>query len=569
MPEKLPENLPEKLRQTRLSHLTAHFFRRFFENDVIQSAEGTQTTIVRALSVVTAPGLMFAFWLQNQYAGRPPWGRVEDEYFFVMFSFVVMAGVAVFEWEMLFPDRLDFLVLTPLSLRRWQMPAAKAIALAAFLGLFIAAANIFGVFMLPAVTASHFWRQVAAHALATLSAGIFGASAVMLLGGVLLCILPLNLFRSVSLVFRMLAVTALALFVIHYARFGDSLHALLADGGHHLRWVPTIWFLAVYQSAQHGAAAPPFAAPMSHRADIALGVVLLSLAIVYPLAWTRMRRLAIEEQVNRGATLPPVVRHWTRRAIHALIRSPQQRAVFHFIGQTMARNSRYQVYMAIYFGAGLALAISCATRVRLVNHVPRPVLSTFGIHAVTPLLVFWTIAGLKLAFAFPLHLQASWVFRTTGAELTTCVLAAKKWVLGCGLSVVAAVSAVVASLGFGPRTLLVQAVCGVCLCALLVDALFFEQATIPFSQPRRPGKTNLPLMLTLHIGVLAPFIYALVLLQLRIETNLLLLIPVVAVIPAVHWLAGHLRERAVLIEEEREGGDGEFQLLGLAGDLTT
>jgi hypothetical protein len=60
-----------------------------------------------------------------------------------------------------------------------------------------------------------------------------------------------------------------------------------------------------------------------------------------------------------------------------------------------------------------------------------------------------------------------------------------------------------------------------------------------------------------------------VLLQLRIETNLFLLIPVVAVVPAVHWLAGHLRERAVLIEEEREGGDGDFQLLGLAGDLTT
>src|SRR5579875_2151313 len=147
MPEKIPTIQPatlrlQHLRATPLYHLTAHFFRRFFENDVLQSGEDTQTTVIRALSAVAAPGLMFAFWLQNQYIRRPAWGRVEDEYFFVMFSFVTMAAVAIFEWDTLFPDRLDFLVLTPLSLRRWHMPAAKVIALSLFLGLFILAANI-------------------------------------------------------------------------------------------------------------------------------------------------------------------------------------------------------------------------------------------------------------------------------------------------------------------------------------------------------------------------------------------------------------------------------------------
>ncbi len=548
-----------------ICELTRHFFRRFFANDIVDSADGTVTTVVRALSVVTAPGLMFAFWLQNQYVRRPPWGRIEDEYFFVMFSFVVMAGVAIFEWEMLFPDRLDFIVLTPLSLRKWQMPAAKAAALAMFLGLFLVAANLFGTFMLPAVTSSHVVRQIVAHALATLSAGIFGALALMLLSGILLCIFPPGLFRSVSLAFRMFAITALGLLVIHYARFGDSMQHLLANGGERMRWLPSFWFLGLYQVMQHGAAAPDFAAPMAHRADIALALTLLGVVVVYPLAWTRMRRMAVEERVSKAA----VRGRLTRRAVHALVRSPEERAVFHFISQTMTRNSRYHVYMAIYFGAGLALALSCATQVQLHDGVARPALSPFGLHALMPLLVYWTIAGLKMAFVFPLQLDARWIFRSTGASLPQCVIAVRKWAFSCGIAVVIVVTAALACLGWSPRQLFVQALCGVCLSAILVEGFFFAQTSVPFSRPRHPGRTSLPLILTLYLGVLPPSIFGMILLETKLEKNFLALIAPLLLVPVLHFLLQKLRDRAVLIEEEREGGDGEFQLLGLCGDLTT
>jgi len=519
---------------------------------------------VRALSVVAAPGLMFAFWLQNQYPQRPLWGRIEDEYFFVMFSFVAMAGVAIFEWEMLFPDRLDFLVLTPLSLREWEMPAAKAIALAMFLGIFLGAANLFGVLMLPGVTQVHLWRQIGAHAVAVSCAGIFGALLVMLLGGVLLCVLPGRWFRSVSLVFRMVAVAALALLVIHYARFGDAMPALLANGGERMRWVPTFWFLGLYQVMQHGSAAPQFAYTMTRRADVALAAVMLGLVVVYPLAWTRMRRLAIEEEVSKGSER----REWISGLVHRVIRCPEERAVFHFIGQTMARNGRYHVYMAIYFGAGLALAISCATRVQTIAGVPQATLSKFGLHAVMPLLVFWTVAGVKMAFAFPLQLQARWIFRTTGARLESCVAAVRKWALGCGLSVVFAVMAVLAGMGVGARALAIQAACGVCLCAVLVEGFFFAQTTVPFSQARRPGRTSLPLVLTLYLGVLPPFIFAMVFLEMKIERHWLWLLVAVGLVPVVHWVLGWLRDRSVLVEEEREGSGGEVQLLGVSGELS-
>jgi hypothetical protein len=135
--------------------------------------------------------------------------------------------------------------------------------------------------------------------------------------------------------------------------------------------------------------------------------------------------------------------------------------------------------------------------------------------------------------------------------------------------VVAAVIAALVCARWSARQIVVQAVCGACLSALLVEGFFFAQRSVPFNRPRRPGRTSLPLMLTLHVGVLAPFVVAMIWVEQRMERSMLLLVIPVAVVPVAHWLLRVLRERSVVIEEEREGTEGEFQLLGLAGELTS
>ncbi|HEY4358982.1 MAG TPA: hypothetical protein VGN16_24765 [Acidobacteriaceae bacterium] len=558
----------------RTAELTRHFFRRFFENDVIQSGADTITTVVRAISIVAAPGLMFGFFLQTQYPQRPLWGRIEDEYFYVLFSFVAMASVAVFEWEMLFPDRLDFLVLGPLSLKPLQMLAAKATALGLFLGLFLVASNTFGMIVVPLLNGRpHFARLIGVHAAAVMMAGVFGAMLIAGLGGLLLCVLPARLFRTVSPLMQMLTVAALALMVIHYARFGDSMQAMLtmasgtmSPGGFSdaARWMPSFWFLGVYQRLLYGPAAPAFAAPMTRYAVWATCGAVALVLVTYPLAWVRMRRMAMEgeggvgKQANRLAT---AVTHW-------IIRRPEERAVFHFIGQTIARNSRYQVYLAMYCGAGLALSIACATTMRVSGGYAQPGLSVFGLHAVMPLLLFWIVAGLRMAFAFPLLLQARWVFRVTGADLHPCMAAARKWAFGCGLGLLLLILLALRCAGWHGRALAVQAVCGFCLCAVLVEGFFFAQNSLPFSKPRSPGKTSLPLMLTLYVGVLPPFVFGMIVMTIRTEKDLWLLVWPLLAVPLLHYAAGALREQSVTVEEEREDGGGEIQLLGLSGDLT-
>jgi len=549
--------MDEAKQATRI--LMEHFFRRFFDNDTIQVEGDTLTTVVRALAIVTVPGMMIAFFLQNHYP-KTPWGAMEDQYFFVLFSFVVMGAVSIFEWEMLFPDRLDFLVLSPLSLKPSQMLTAKAVALISFLALFLLACNLFGIVMLPAVSRGDFFRQIYAHAAAVLLAGTFAALLIIALGGVLLCVLDAAWFRVASPIMQMFCVMALALLMLQYARYGDSMQALFSEPLEMARWMPPVWFLGLYQHLLHGDAAPAFAREAALCAIRGTDIAGLVVLLTYPMAWARMRKMAVEGSSRKRPAPSARFSHFLNR----LVRRPGERAIFHFIGQTIARNNRYQVYLAIYGGTGLALAVTCAVTFSGDVEPLHPILSDYGLHAMMPLLLFWVIAGLHMAFAFPLNLSAGWVFRTTGVNTGECAAAAHRWVLCCALGLACCIVAALRLAGWDIRHLLVQTVCGLCLCILLTDAFFLSQHTVPFNNPRMPGKVNFPLMLTLYLGILPLFILWVIHIEMQIEKNLtkLLLLTLVAI--AIHGASGVLRRRSGEVEEEIEGYEGEFQLLGLS-----
>jgi hypothetical protein len=538
--------------------LIDHFFRRFFDNDTVQPDGDTITTVVRALCIVAAPGLMIAFFLGNQ-PRRSLWGSIEDQYLFILFSFVVMAGVTIFEWEMLFPDRLDFLILSPLPVRHLQMLAAKAVALAGFLLLFLTASNLFATVMFPGVSRSGYLHPFAAHAAACLLAGVFGALAILALGGVLLCVLGARVFRILSPLVQLLAVGALALLVLHYLRLGDSIRTQLNPPAGIVRWMPPIWFLGLYERILRGAEAPAFAMEMSRYALWATGIAAIAAVVTYPLAWVRMRRMAVEGAPRRGRASA----RWLMGLSEWMVRRPGERAVFHFIGQTIARNNRYQVYLAIYCGVGLALALSCATTFREVEGVFRPGLSTVGAHAVMPLLIFWVSAGLRTAFGFPLNLAARWVFRITGVPIADCAAAARKWALMCALTTMWCILGALCWAGWDARHLLVQGVCGLVISLLLTDGFFAFYPGVPFNRPRMPGRTSLPLMLTLYVGALTPFIFGVIYLEMRLEKSLpkLALLGICAL--AIHSVLNS-RDRSDEVDEELEGYEGEFQLLGLS-----
>lgn len=393
--------------------LFLHFFRRFFDNDTLQSEGDTTTTIVRALSAFAAPGLMVAFFLQNQYPQRSLWGRIEDQYFFVLTSFVVMGAVTIFEWEMLFPDRIDFLVLTPLPLQPRQLMISKAAALLCFQLLFLVGTSLLSGILYPAVCEGPLLLQLFAHTVAVGMAGMFSACSVLVMVGVLRCCLPDRLFRLATPFLQALLTAALALLVIQYARYGDSIRGLLTSGPMVAKWLPPFWFLAVYDRILFGAAAPGFAISLGRIAWCACGVCGVLVLLFYPLTWARMHRMSIEGALGRRAAPSRAL----QRVIHGFIRRPAERAMFHFLGQTIRRNARYQIYLAMYAGVGFSLAMACAFVLETHGTSVTPVVARFGLHAVVPLLIFWAIAGLRTTFSFPIDLPARWGLPRVGCGL--------------------------------------------------------------------------------------------------------------------------------------------------------
>jgi hypothetical protein len=272
-----------------------------------------------------------------------------------------------------------------------------------------------------------------------------------------------------------------------------------------------------------------------------------------------MRRLAMEGGTHQRGQASPLL----SRLLHQIVSIPGERAVFYFIGQTMARNNRYQVYLAMYSGSGLALAIACSVTFNVRGGRIIPALSGTGMHAIMPLLLFWVVAGLRTAFAFPLNLPASWVFRVAGVDMAHCASAARTWVLVCALSLAGILFAVVSSAHQDWEHLLVQAGCGLCLCVLLTDVVFFFQAGVPFTQPRMPGRTSLPLMLTLYIGVFPLFVYGVAFMETQMEKQRLKLLFLAAATVLLHAGLVALRRDLGEASEEVEGYEGEFQVLGL------
>ena len=329
------------------------------------------------------------------------------------------------------------------------------------------------------------------------------------------------------------------------------------------RWVPTFWFLGVFERLLHGDAAQTFATAAARRAWAATGIAVGLAVLVYPLAWVRMRRMAVGGEVMRGRG--PI--GWWALLQKLAVRVPTERAVFSFIGKTMMRNSRYQVYLAIYGGVGLGLSLACGLSFREDGDRLRFLPSAFGLRAVLPLLLFWTTAGLRMAFAFPQNLPARWVFRVTGANAQQCARATRRWAAACGMPWVAGMVAALGWLGWGWRVLLVQAVCGVCFCVTLVESFFIAQRGTPFTRPRSPGKTSLPAMLTLYLGILPPLLFGMAWAEMRLERSLAELVWPVAFVVVLRTVFRWVRTHLMWMGEESEGAEGEFQLLGLAGEL--
>jgi len=516
--------------------LRHHFFRRFFDNDTLSLEAETETTVIRALAAFAVPALMVAFWLLPRYPGRPIWAVAADRYFFVLYSFVAMGVVTTFEWEMLFPDRADFLILLPMPLKARELFNAKGLALLSFLGMFLISANLFALILFPAVSTrsnGSYLHSVSAHLAAVSLSGIFAAFTMLAIEGLFLCLLPARWFRQISTMTQSLSVTVLLLLFLLFPLFASHMQTLLDGQAAFTRFIPPLWFLGLYERLSLGASAPAGAASLAVIGLYATAISTTLALLLYPLAWSRQKRTAIEGALQ--------VRVPQRNPLHAflhrtLLARPQQRGVFHFLRQTLSRNIHYQVYLALYAGVGLALAICSIITLRVSAGTLRLIFWKPGLHAVLPLLLFWLVSGLRAAFAFPIDMRSRWVFPINLPFPGRDAKAAKLFVVLSCITLTCTVLILLMALRWSPTELLVQTVCGTGLSLILADLFFVGRTRIPFTSPRLPGRANLPILFVLYAALFPVLVLCTVNLELATEANLAILLRILPGIAVAHLL---------------------------------
>lgn len=578
-------------RRSQFSLLVRHFLERFFNHETA-SPDGDAKSRLVLLAVTTGvPGFVVALYLWPIYhpfigwppgkpldAGPPPyWLQVNHHFFFVLYSFVAMGILTVFEWDLFFPDLLDVQILTALPILSGRLFRARVLAIAIFITGFLFDANILAPLVLPAsFDPPNLPRLLAGHLLAVFSAGLFSAVFILAAQGVLLAVLGERLFRRLSLLLQGATIAVLLILLLLFPVLSGAVSAFLQTQTNVALWCPPFWFLGIYQRILEGPAALPIYSRLAQTGGLALLGSAIIAALAYPIAYLRRTRQLVLGSAARDT------RSFAARPLHTLLHStllpsPLHRAVFHFISQTILRVQRYRVYLVLYGGVGVSVVISGILRILVKNGRVLPSVSADGILVALAIVPFWTIVGLRMAFVSPGNRQGSWIYRIVHGnpprlETSLQLLrAARLWVLLWTLTI--SLASLVLLHSIAPRQLATipaifsQLLVTSGLALLFNDLFFLTIKTLPFTGEPPREQPNLAFTLLKYLTFFPLILWIPAAAEPPIQRHPLLAIPAIAIILATHAALNNLHRSVVREHCEQialEDGEEDFPMkLGL------
>ena len=487
------------------------FWQRFLDNDLIAPQAETRLALAPILALLAVPGVIFSLRSYGQYSFR--WTRIgypvppfpldltvswSDKFLFLYLSMILMGFITVLEWDALFPDRRDYLILTPLPIRLRTLLAAKVTALFLFLMVFTLALNgcssiLFPLMaMNPHAPAGYALRYIGAHATSVFAANAFVLLFCIALQGVLMNAVSARHFQWIS---RTVQLGLLFLFVCLFflvPRTFSFVKGLDLNNNSFIPFLPPMWFTGLYETVQ-GSNDLGFQA-LASLAGQALAGALAMFTLTYMASFRRHVRRSLES----SNTVLPSTAEWTRGVLQRLdslfLRNPVERAVFHFCSRTILRSPRHRLYLGAYAGVGLAL-----TLVGIASTVLRS--ADVGIERYDPSLLsiplvmsFFILCGLRFIFTVPAELSANWIFRVVEGAPPQQVLSGTRkvmWAFGV-LPLPAGVFPFYTAL-WGVQASLLHLIFVFTVGGILVEILLLKFQKVPFTCSYLPGKANLKL----------------------------------------------------------------------------
>jgi hypothetical protein len=175
------------------------------------------------------------------------------EHALIAITMLVVGLLSVLNWDSIFPDKRDVLVLAPLPINPYTIFVAKLCAMAYALGLSILALNVFTGLIWPLYFCSTaslpgILRSFAACWTTIVAAAVFIFFSVLTLQGIASQLLPRQLFLRLSSLLQMATFCLfLGMYILEPSL--ETPHALAAPENQRLlAWLPSYWFYGLIWS---------------------------------------------------------------------------------------------------------------------------------------------------------------------------------------------------------------------------------------------------------------------------------------------------------------------------------
>ncbi|MBC7361753.1 MAG: hypothetical protein H5U06_05660 [Candidatus Aminicenantes bacterium] len=488
--------------------LTRHFFRRlflnetvFFEEQMIQKTIGI-IAILSIFPAYIADSLLFIYLLKPEKGTA--WAETA---LFITFIMLLIGLITLFEWEVMFLDRREFLNLMPLPLRPLTVFLAKFLSLVIFVGLFAVGINsfsslIFAMYLSESRSHGLFSAVLLllTHLLVMLAAGCFIFFSMALLVGLFNILLRGKLFQRLLDIIRFGLIVA-HIFILYFfvldtrwiqERF-QNIQALKDSPTPFMMNFPPLWFTGLYQVLSGNR--EPFFRTLASKALVSLTLVIAAFFLITLISYSRYLKKISPEGARHYR--PSLFRKIIEPVLNfTILKDSVQRASFWFYHSVLTRSRMHRNKILTYFGLGMGLTmIMLASTGRFFwkyqagNMLSLPLVLTF-----------FLLVGAREASNLPANLPANWVFiLSEGQDRWPYFSALRKWVFVELILPLYSALLIFYTLLWDWRKAAAHCLYCLAFAVLLMEILFFQQRKFPFACSYLPGKSKIHFMWLVYV----------------------------------------------------------------------
>lgn len=478
--------------------LVRHFLDKLVRGGQDPASSELELGAGAVIGALAAPGAFTSLLMLDKYSAFLNWMRgrlsddlyvtsIPDKYLFVSIAMAIAGIVTVLKWDQVLPDGQDYLNFAPLPVSPWRILLANSVAILAAVTVVAVAVNavptfLFPIFVMSAArsTLTAAAQFALAHAACVLLASIFSIASVFAILGTFSAVLPRHAFRLWSPWLRgllLLALIGLLLTGFAGATLVKSLHR---SPDSWIGWLPSLWFLGLYQEAQHRTT--PVLASIAPRAWAALGVAITLVLISYALSYRRRYAAVLESDVRRS-------RQRASRAILLFLdgfaprRAGFGRGAHSFIVRALLRSETHRLTIAVALGLACMSALQDASGAALGS-------------------AYLLLLGLRIAFELPAGVPANWIFRVTlDAQQSATAAVARRVMLSFLTPLVLLPCFVAGWRSSGPVAAIAHASYVLALSVVVMELLVDGYRKVPLTCPMPGFRDNfLMLCLILFVG---------------------------------------------------------------------